>query len=255
MCARQIPAALCRASPTAFGANEAPLCRSQDRFSQNLPRTPVPSAARAWVTWFLVGSTVAVWFWQLLGSRRGDDVVGNEARVQSPGHGRAPLLDAAHLCLGPCASDVRASRLFWLHLATNMFPLFCLGPALERWRGPWRFLGLYLGGAVTSALVWYACGGNRTGSSAPAARFLPSSRRRACWALHAAESRFLFFTLSLRMSMRVAGAGALRGGSGADRSCTNFRTSPSRRTSAARLSARSSCWWRRQIPARQYVAV
>jgi membrane associated rhomboid family serine protease len=47
--------------------------------------------------------------------------------------------------------------LFWLHIVSNMIPLICLGPALEEMLGRWRYLGLYLGGAVASALVFFLC--------------------------------------------------------------------------------------------------
>ena len=45
--------------------------------------------------------------------------------------------------------------LFWLHIVSNMLPLVWLGPLLEGVIGHIRFLALYLGGAVASALTWY----------------------------------------------------------------------------------------------------
>jgi membrane associated rhomboid family serine protease len=42
-----------------------------------------------------------------------------------------------------------------LHLAVNMFSLFVLGPALERVFGAWRYLSIYLLGALGGALSVY----------------------------------------------------------------------------------------------------
>ena len=47
------------------------------------------------------------------------------------------------------------SDLFWLHIVANMIPLICLAPALEEMLGHGRFLGLYMGGAIASVLVWH----------------------------------------------------------------------------------------------------
>ena len=48
-----------------------------------------------------------------------------------------------------------SSDLFWLHIAANMIPLICLGPALEEMLGHGRFLGLYLGGAIAAVVIWH----------------------------------------------------------------------------------------------------
>ncbi len=45
---------------------------------------------------------------------------------------------------------------FWIHIAANMMLLYSLGPNLEEYLGPWRFLGLYLGGAIAASLTWLA---------------------------------------------------------------------------------------------------
>jgi len=115
------------------------------------PRPPV-----AWVTWLLVGSTVAVFLLQLRSLHiSGDDVIGN-ALAFSPQawaeHRYWTLLTYAWAHAVAMFGD---SGLFWLHIAANMIPLVCLGPALERMLGHGRYLALYLGGAIASALVWF----------------------------------------------------------------------------------------------------
>jgi len=127
-----------------------------DRIPQFYPH-PVPARRPvAWVTWFLVGSTVAVFLAQLLCVHLfGDDVVG-DALAFSPqamaDHRYWTLLTYAWAHAVSMFGD---SSLFWLHIVSNMIPLICFGPALEELLGHVRFLGLYLGGAVVAALVWY----------------------------------------------------------------------------------------------------
>ena len=96
------------------------------------------------------------------------------------------------------------SSLFWLHIVSNMIPLICLGPALEEMLGHWRYLGLYVGGAIASVLVWYAL--NSTSEDpiigASGAVFAVIA------AIGTAAPRvrvtvLLFYVLPLRMSMRV----------------------------------------------------
>jgi membrane associated rhomboid family serine protease len=98
------------------------------------------------------------------------------------------------------------SSLFWLHIVSNMIPLICLGPALEELLGHWRYLGLYLGGALAAALVWY-CFHSRADSDDG---IIGASG--AVFALIAAIGTaipnvrvtvLLFYILPLRMSMRV----------------------------------------------------
>ena len=117
-----------------------------------LVRRPV-----AWVTWLIVGSTVAVFLLQLRALHLyGEDVIGDTLAFSSSAmheHRYWTLLTYAWVHAVAMFGD---SNLYWLHIVANMIPLVCLGPALEQLIGPARYFGLYLGGAVASVLVWYA---------------------------------------------------------------------------------------------------
>jgi membrane associated rhomboid family serine protease len=119
-----------------------------------LERRPV-----AWVNWFIVGSTVAVFLLQLLFLHfTGDDVLGN-ALAFSPDawahHRYWTVLTYAWAHATPVASDFWLHWFFWLHIVSNMIPIVCLGPGLEEMLGHLRYLGLYLGGAIAAGTVWY----------------------------------------------------------------------------------------------------
>jgi rhomboid protease GluP len=43
-----------------------------------------------------------------------------------------------------------------VHIGINMYSLYALGPAIERYYGPWRFLGLYLLSGVAGNVVSFA---------------------------------------------------------------------------------------------------
>ena len=169
---------------------------------------PVPTRRPvAWVTWLLVGSTVAVFLLQLLVLHlKGDDVVGDALAFSSQAwadHRYWTLLTYAWAHAVAMFGD---SGLFWLHIVANMIPLICLGPALEELLGHGRYLGLYLGGAVASALVWFCFN-----SSADADQGILGASG-AIFALiaaigtaapHARVTVLLFYVLPLRMSLRV----------------------------------------------------
>ncbi len=115
------------------------------------PRRPL-----AWVTWSIIASTVGVFLLQLLElHRHHNDIVGDALAFSSGAlqHHRYYTLITyawAH------AVDIDGNpSYFWLHIVFNMIPLACIGPALEEILGHGRYLGLYLGGAVFSVLVWY----------------------------------------------------------------------------------------------------
>jgi len=157
----------------------------------------------AWVTWLLVGSTVAVFLLQLLCvNLYGNDTIADALSFspQTMVEGRYwTLLTYAWAHAVVIFGD---PGLFWLHIVANMIPLICLGPALERLLGAWRYLVLYLGGTVASALIWLFFNPNAdqgiigasgaiftliaaAGTTAPRARLVV----------------FLFFVLPIRMSM------------------------------------------------------
>jgi membrane associated rhomboid family serine protease len=176
--------------------------------NEEIPVFDAPSTTShrpvAWVTWILVGTTVAVFLLQLLTLHLyGEDIVGDTLAFSSQAlaeHRYWTLLTYAWAHAVAMFGD---SSYFWLHIVANMIPLICLGPALEEMLGHGRYLGLYLGGAVAAALVWYAL--NMTtdepiigasgavfaviaavGTAAPTARV----------------TVLLFYILPIRMSMR-----------------------------------------------------
>jgi membrane associated rhomboid family serine protease len=115
------------------------------------PKRPFP-----WVTWSIFGTTVAVFLVQLgIAYLVRKDVVG-EALAFSP----QAMAEDRYWTLVTYAwvhavSMFNYPGLFWLHIAANMIPLICLGQPLEELIGSWRFLVLYLGGAVSAVLAWY----------------------------------------------------------------------------------------------------
>jgi membrane associated rhomboid family serine protease len=165
----------------------------------------------AWVTWCLAGSTVAVFLLQLLARHLyGGDVLG-DALAFSPqawaDHRYWTLLTYAWAHAVAMFGD---SGLFWLHIVANMIPLICLGPALEEILGHWRYLGLYLGGAVASALVWLSFYSLSTSTTDSDQGIIGASG--AVFAVIAAIGTaiprvrvtvLLLYVLPIRMSMRV----------------------------------------------------
>jgi membrane associated rhomboid family serine protease len=115
-----------------------------------------PRRSPAWVTWTIFGTTVAVFLYQLIELHtQGDDIVGSTLAFSPSALGQGrwwTLLSYAWVHAVAMFGD---SHYFWLHIVANMIPLICLGPALEAFLGHLRFLGLYLGGAVAAAFVWF----------------------------------------------------------------------------------------------------
>ncbi len=122
------------------------------------PEAELPPRPFAWVTWTVIASTVGVYVLQLIELHRyRDDVVGNALAF-----GPDALRDGRYYTLLTYAwahavdmGGGDARYFFWLHLVANMIPLACVGPALEEMLGHGRYLGLYLGGAIASVLIWY----------------------------------------------------------------------------------------------------
>ncbi len=110
----------------------------------------------AWVTWTLIASTVGVFVLQLIEQHRyHTDIVGDTLAfsAQALRDGRYyTLLSYAWAHAVDMDGD---SSYFWLHIVANMIPLACIGPALEEILGHWRYLGLYLGAAIASVIVWF----------------------------------------------------------------------------------------------------
>jgi membrane associated rhomboid family serine protease len=163
------------------------------------PRRPF-----AWVTWTLVASTVGVFVMQMIELHRnhGVDVVGDflACSRQSLHDGRYyTLLTYAWAHAVAMFGD---SGYFWLHIVANMIPLACLGPALEEMLGHWRYLALYLGGAIVSVLVWlvFNHGSNDPIIGASGAVFAVIAGIGMA-APRARVTVYFFFILPVRMSM------------------------------------------------------
>jgi len=156
----------------------------------------------AWVTWFIVGSTVAVFLLQLLALHlEGDDVVG-ETLAFTPeafaDHRYWTLLTYAW-AHAPVILDIPG-----LHLIANMIPLICLGPAIEEFLGAWRYLGLYLGGAITAGLVWFVLNPDADqGIIGASGAIFALIAAAGAVAPRASVMVYIFFVLPIRMSLRV----------------------------------------------------
>ncbi len=172
--------------------------------------TPAPYPVKrarpiAWITWILVASTVAVFLLQLLCLYLfGDDFIGNALafgpQAMADHHYWTLLTYAwAHAVVMFGSSD-----LFWLHIVANMIPIICLGPALEEMLGHGRYVGLYLGGAIAAALVWFLFdrGGDDAIIGASGAVFAMIAAAGTA-APHARVTVLLFYLVPLRMSLRV----------------------------------------------------
>lgn len=133
------------------------------RATQRAPRTtigtPVRTSARPLVTWSLVGLNVLVYLATAVGSVRGlnqnhtttlftDWLLVPETVAQQGSFYR--LITATFLHYG------------LLHLAMNMVALALVGPYLERLLGPWRYLTIYLIGALGGSVAVYAFGARYT---------------------------------------------------------------------------------------------
>jgi len=162
----------------------------------------------AWVTWLLVGSTVAVFLLQLLelhlrGHGR-NDVVGNALAFSPEAFSEHRYWTLLTYAWAHAVAMFGDPGLFWLHIVANMIFLVCLGPALEDFLGHGRYLGLYLGGAIAAALIWFFFNADSpdgiigasgaifalvagAGTAAPRARVMV----------------YLFYILPIRMSMGV----------------------------------------------------
>jgi membrane associated rhomboid family serine protease len=161
--------------------------------------------SRAWATWSIFGTTVAVFLLQLHRVHEdGNDAIGNTLAFSPEAWADGRYWTLITYAWAHAVALFGRADLFWLHIVGNMIPLVCLGPALEDFLGSGKFLLLYLGGAVVSALCWFV--------------FNPGSQEGiigasgAIFALIAAAGTaspgsrvvvYLFFVLPIRMSLRV----------------------------------------------------
>jgi membrane associated rhomboid family serine protease len=159
----------------------------------------------AWITWSLLGSTVTVFLLQLLFLHLyGDDVIGNILAFSPEAFAGGRYWTLLTYAWAHAVVIFGEPGLFWLHIVANMIPLFCLGPALERLLGPWRYLGLYLGGALVSALVWFLFNLNSDepiiGASGAVFALVAAAGTAAP---HTRVVVYLFFVLPVPMSLRM----------------------------------------------------
>ena len=160
----------------------------------------------AWVTWGILGSTVTVFLVQLYWQHRvGNDVLGNALAFSPDAWAEGRYWTLVTYAWAHAVSLFGDPGLFWLHIVANMIPLVCLGPALEDFLGSWRYLGLYLGGAIMSALCWFYFNQDSADQGIIGAS-------GAIFALIAAAGTaaprarvvvYIFFVLPVRMSLRV----------------------------------------------------
>jgi membrane associated rhomboid family serine protease len=109
----------------------------------------------AWVTWTILGSTIAVFLFQLYELHvHGDDIVGDTLAFSPQAFADHRYWTLITYAWAHAVAMFGDSSYFWLHIAANMIFLYCLGPALEEFLGHWRYLGLYLGGVIAAALFW-----------------------------------------------------------------------------------------------------
>jgi membrane associated rhomboid family serine protease len=168
-----------------------------------LPPRTTARPRRAWMTWLLTGSILAVYVGQLLGQRHGIDVVGSRLAFSPESLARHRYWTLVTYAWAHALPLPGQPAYLGLHLVSNVFPLFCIGPSLERWRGPWWFLALYLGGAVFSALAWWVFGGQGAMIGASGAVFALFTAA-GMLGLHLRRVDFAFFILPLYLNLRVA---------------------------------------------------
>jgi membrane associated rhomboid family serine protease len=167
---------------------------------------PYPFRRRfAGVTWSILVSTVAVFLLQLYGHHRyGDDALGDRLAFSAAALDEGRYWTVVTYAWAHAVSLFGDPGLFWLHIVANMIPLVCLGPALENFMGHLRFLGLYLGGAVFSALAWFffhqGGEGGIIGASGAVFALIAAAGTAAP---RSRVTVYLFFLVPIRMSLRM----------------------------------------------------
>jgi membrane associated rhomboid family serine protease len=115
-----------------------------------------PRSPRPWMTWLLTGAILAVYVAQLAGERHGVDRVGTALAFGPEAWARHRYWTLLTYAFAHAVPSPSVPAYAGFHLVTNVVPLFCLAPAVERCCGPWRLLLLFLASAAGSALAWYA---------------------------------------------------------------------------------------------------
>jgi membrane associated rhomboid family serine protease len=127
----------------------------EPRYLSSDPAWATPRRPFAWVTWTIVVSTVAVFVLQLVDLHKyGSDIIGDRLAFSPEAMGEHRYWTVLTYAWVHAVAMFGDSGYFWLHIVANMIPLICLGPALEEMLGHARFLGLYVGGAMASVMVW-----------------------------------------------------------------------------------------------------
>ena len=178
-----------------------------DRIPDVAPSLPLAPTGRpiAWVTWSLLGTTIAVYLLQLLGNfLLGEDIVGDALAFSPQALAEERYWTILTYAWAHAVPQPGTPSFFWLHIVLNMVPLVCLGPALEEMLGHARFLGLYIGGAIFSAIVWYVfnLGSDEPIIGASGAVFAIIAAIGTALP-HARVTVLLFYIIPLRMSMGV----------------------------------------------------
>jgi membrane associated rhomboid family serine protease len=177
----------------------------EPRLMSSEPSWDPPQRPFAWVTWTLVATTVAVFLLQLIELHKyHEDVVGDALAFSPQALAEHRYWTVLTYAWAHAVAMFGDSGYFWLHIVANMIPLICLGPALEDMLGHWRFLGLYLGGAIASVIVWFYFNAHENepiiGASGAVFAVIAGIGMAAP---RARVTVFLFYIVPLRMSMSV----------------------------------------------------
>ena len=123
-----------------------------------------PTWTFPWMTLLLVSSTIYVFVQQVYGlpGHREDEIAAmydfSPAKLNGPAWWTVFSYAWIHLTQMPGVPGI-----YYLHIASNMVVLICVGPACEKIMGPISYLALYLGGAAASALCWMLFSSESTG--------------------------------------------------------------------------------------------
>ena len=103
-----------------------------------------------------MGTIVAVYLGQLATQHlTGDDTLGTALAFSAESWNDGRYWTLLTYAWAHATSMFDDPGLFWLHLVANMIMLWFLGPIVEELLGHLRFLALYLGGVIVSALGWF----------------------------------------------------------------------------------------------------